>query len=225
MHGAIMNFKSYILSASLSLLTALSAMGAQAENVTIVKQTAIYEGSSEHNRMGKEFLLSAQVAGFTVAPIPSVGINAGMYLNRNDIIQIEASFGTLPYFFFNLKSRTLGANYKHFFGNSFYTKIGVDHRTISISNINLFGYSDSNNSANEAQSLVGNFAIGNQWQWENFTVGCDWIGANPHLATLKANYDTTGISDANKKELDESWDRLAKVTSAQFLRFYLGASF
>lgn len=220
-----MNFKSYVLGASLTLLTAISAMGAPAQNVTLVKKMSVLEDSSEHNRMGKNYLLTAQIAGSAVAPVPAAGINFGMYVSRNGIAQIEYSKGTLPYFFFNLNASTLGANYKHFFGNSFYTKIGVDHRSISISDINLFGYTANQYGSNEAQSLVGNFAIGNQWQWENFIMGCDWIGINPHLTTLKATYDTTGMSAKDKKDLDESWDKIAKVTSTQFLRFYLGASF
>lgn len=220
-----MKLKYFVLAAFLSVALAKPALAAPSENVTFVKRTDILEDSSEHRRMHKSYALTAQLVGYTVAPIPAAGINFGMHLDRNSLVQVEASSGTLPYFFFNLNASTVGANYKRFFGNSFYGKIGVDYRSISISDINLF-YTHEQGTIGEADSLVANLAIGNQWQWENFTLGCDWIGVNPPLAVLKTSYRTdTDLKASDRDELDRSWNQLAKVTSWQFLRFYLGASF
>lgn len=219
-----MKFKHYVLATCLTLMAAVSAKAAPAENVTLVKRTSILEDSSEHRRMKKDYLLTGQLTGFAVAPIPAAGVNLGMYLNRNSIVQLEFSKGTLPYFFFNLNATTIGANYKHFFGNSFYTKLGVDYRSISISDIDLL-YTKQSGTIGEAETIVGNAAIGNQWQWENFTMGCDWIGVNPPLTVLNTKYDSANLNDSDKNDLDRSWNNVAKVTSWQFLRFYLGASF
>lgn len=219
-----MKFKYYVLVTCLTFMAAVSAKAAPTENVTLVSRTSILEDSSEHRRMGKDYLLTWQLVGFAVAPIPSAGINLGMYLNRNSIVQLEFSKGTLPYFFFNLNATTIGANYKHFFGNSFYTKLGFDYRSISVSDIDLL-YTKQSGPIGETETIVGNAAIGNQWQWQNFTMGCDWIGINPPLAVLSTKHETTSLNDPDNDQLDRSWNNLAKVTSWQFLRFYLGASF
>lgn len=220
-----MKLKYFALATSLSLFMSLAAHAAKTENVTLVQRNSVLEDSSEHMRMNKDYLLTAQLTGFTVAPIPAAGVSAGMYLNRNSLVQLDFTQGTLPYFFFNLKATTVGVNYKHFYGNSFYTKLGVDYRSISISDINLLYYEQTGD-VGTAETLVGNAAIGNQWQWQNFTIGCDWIGVNPPLVVLSTKYQASSdLSQSDRDDMDRSWNNVAKVTSWQFLRFYLGASF
>lgn len=215
---------SHSLLAALILLLSFSAKAELTENVTIVKRSNVLENSSEHLRMTNTYLLTAQLIGFAVAPIPASGLNAGLYIDRNSIVQLEYSKGTLPYVFFDLHATTFGANYKHFYGNSFYTKVGIDYRNISVSTNDFFLTKEQEN-VGTAETVVGNLAIGNQWQWNNFTMGCDWIGINPQIAVLRAHYDTTGMNEEDRNDIDYSWNKLAKVTSWQLLRFYLGASF
>jgi hypothetical protein len=221
-----MKLKYFVMAAFITVMTTAHAQAAQTKNVTLVKRTSILEDSSEHRRLKKDYSLTAQVTGFAVSPVPAAGVNFGFFLNRNSVLQAEFSKGTLPIYFFNMNATTLGANYKHFFGNSFYGKIGMDYRSISASDINT-GYTKKSGTIGEAESLVANVAIGNQWQWENFTLGCDWIGINPPLAVLNTTYNTdnTDLSDSDRDQLNRSWEGVAKVTSYQFLRFYLGASF
>lgn len=78
-----------------------------------------------------------------------------------------------------------------------------------------------------AKSAVLDLAIGNKWQWSNFTLGCDWIGVMVPIAQISKKDDLTddgslSRSDQNHKD---TANELAKVTNLQFLRFYLGVAF
>ena len=220
-----MKLKYFVMTAFLTAMATVNAQAARSENVTLVKRTSILEDSSEHRRMNKDYTLTAQLTGFAVSPVPAAGVNFGLFLDRNSMLQAEFSKGTLPIYFFNMNATTLGANYKRFFGNSFYGKIGMDYRSISASDIHT-GYTTQSGTIGEAESVVANLAIGNQWQWENFTMVCDWIGVNPPIAVLKTTYNPgTNLNDSDRADLEKSWNNIAKVTRYQFLRFYLGASF
>lgn len=201
------------------------------ENVIITKRDdkkVVYEDSSEHNRINKKFTVQAEI-GFSVSPAPSAGFGAGVFLNRNNVVQIDATEGSFPLLWFSaMKTKTISASWKHFSGNSFYTKAGMAYRKIALhdrldsttSNSVVFG-----REYGVSEVLAADLAIGNQWQWENFTLGCDWFGLMLPLTTMRSNYDSTGLSEIDKRELDDSWKRISKVTSAQLVRFYLGASF
>jgi len=229
-----MNFKSLVFNTGMSLLMALPAFAARQENVTIVPRAkSVLEDSSEHQRIDKDYLLALQVGGAAVSPVYGTALTFGTYLNRNSILQFEISKGTTTIqgdsttkstTAFDLGASTAGVNYKHFFGNSFYTKLGADYRQITLSNFDSF-FVNIDGVVGEVNSLTASLAIGNQWQWENFTMGCDWFGINPVLMTLGSKYENTATNAEDKKSLDKAWDNLAKVTSAQVLRLYLGTSF
>ena len=53
--------------------------------------------------------------------------------------------------------------------------------------------------------------IGNQWQWDSFTMGCDWVGVSKSLAMLEQNGD---------KDAD-----YPNATNVTLVNFYLGATF
>jgi hypothetical protein len=45
------------------------------------------------------------------------------------------------------------------------------------------------------------------------------------VATIESKYDGSLFSGDDRRHADDSWNEIAKLTSAQLLRFYLGASF
>ncbi|WP_413290177.1 hypothetical protein [Bdellovibrio sp. HCB337] len=222
-----MNFKYLAMNASLSLLMALPAFGAQKEMVTVVPRThSVIEGSSEHKRINQDYMVTTQLLGFAVAPFFGLGLNLGMYLDRNDILQLEMASGVLPLIIANVRASVVGVNWKHFYGNSFYTKLGVDHRSITVENLDYENGQFTNSTVvGTANALTGNIAIGNQWQWDSFTMGCDWIGFNPSVLTLESKYRTTNMDPDEARDLNREWKSVAKTNSYQFMRFYLGASF
>lgn len=79
--------------------------------------------------------------------------------------------------------------YKKFSGNSFYTRFTLFYR-----DMNIDKDEDSDDDTDYVfRDIGGGFSIGNQWQWENFTIGCDWIGVNTRLVTLY--YEDTKSSE------------------------------
>ncbi len=222
---------------SLTLMLSCLTQSALAQNdkgqpQTVERYSVGASDTSDANRVGKRFYLSAQPIGFAVAPVPAIGLNAGYYLNPDLILQVEYSSGKLPRLFYDLEARTLAFNAKYFFGGSFYMKGGAAYRQLAIKNVTCLFCSQPNRvlleDAGAADSIAAELAIGNQWQWDNFTLGCDWIGLMVPVATIgvRNSFSTKStISKSDREELDKSWESLAKVQSFELLRLYLGASF
>lgn len=68
-------------------------------------------------------------------------------------------------------------------------------------------------------------ALGNQWTWGYFTLGCDWVGG---LVNLHSTFDRKKPQDVEQDEF-ERYDRNVKSSftghTVHVLRLYLGASF
>jgi hypothetical protein len=222
----------HVLFFTISLLLGFSTFAStgEPENVLVIKAEpkAIYEGSSEHHRMDKQYVLTGET-GFSVGAIPSGGANAGYYLDRNSVVQASYAGGSLKLIDFSLRTKTGSVLYKRFLGNSFYFRAGPGYREIELQYDNwlnsTFLKSNGYKDVGVSRSLVADVAIGNQWQWENFTLGCDWIGAMVPVADLGSRINTDGLSDADKRDVNDQWDKLQKITSLQAIRFYIGASF
>ena len=220
--------KSAVLTLAIALgaTSVASAARKMPENVTVVKRNSVVEDSSAYNRMDKDVTISYQLTG--IAVVPSNGLNVGYFLNRNTILQLEYAEGKMGFTDFDIKARTIGANAKYFFGNSFYGKGGVAYRSVGVYNLECVSCkAGSRIDLGSADSVGAEVAIGNQWQWEYFTLGCDWLGAMVPFSTTKVanNAKAAGVSDDTNKEIDDIWNRIGKTTSIQLLRFYLGASF
>lgn len=68
----------------------------------------------------------------------------------------------------------VAAQYKFFLGNSFYLAPEIFY-------LNYF-----RKYANRRLTSIGaGLKIGNQWQWEHFTLGVDWIGVGENVAYFK----------------------------------------
>ena len=109
--------------------------------------------------------------------------------------------------------------FKHFEGNSFYVAGGLDYTELK----GKFGYAkDSLFSAEDIElGTIRKFSldirIGNQWQWENFTLGTDWVGYHLTLheeSKLADQYPTNADSAKKFKNSIKS--------DFTILRFYLG---
>ncbi|WP_413290176.1 hypothetical protein [Bdellovibrio sp. HCB337] len=228
-----MTSKSFFVYVTLSMLVALPAFSApyQEEQIVIIpKPKGILEDSSEHHRIDKEHIVMAQIFGAASAPAMGVGITIGSYQDRNNILQFEISSGNASVGSdiigprYDMHVDTLGMNLKHFFGNSFYTKTGVDIRSMKLKGT----YNDFDNNGvttGSSRSVTGTLAIGNQWQWENFAMGVDWIGINPVINTMETNFRSTNTNLTEKTSIEKEWKNLARGYGGQLMRFHLGMSF
>lgn len=226
---------------TLLLITALLSFSfaqAQQPNTEVDTQFRGETGSSGYNRAGKQYQLTAILTGVGPSYSSTTGLSLGYFLDRDKMLLIEGTgksttrrettwFSTSRSTY-DINSESLGIHFKHFVGNSFYYRAGVDYRKL--------GYDYQNNFSNTTEqisfsgdSVALNFQIGNQWQWDNFTLGCDWVGLSmPISSNVKdKSLNTAAQADAvyyNNKIEDDS-TLYIKNTNLNLLRFYLGASF
>jgi hypothetical protein len=190
-----------------------------ATEVEVNKHQRIVTDESSANREGKKYTVNATITGFSFGS-PSSAIEAGYHISDRSIVNFE--YQDLQgydddgsYFDEDGKGSALLVSLKHFTSNSFYVKPALYHRTQEI--IDSYTYSFANGWESDDRTKftdIGvSFTIGNQWQWENFTLGCDWIGITKSLSTLEEKSDNGYKVSRND------------LTSANLLNFYIGASF
>lgn len=229
-----------ILSLVLVSAFAVSSLAATDEDVVVVKRSAreIYADSSEANRIDKKFDVHYTILGFSPNFAPAQGLGVGYFFDRNKQLLVEVQKGKglstrYRYESYNGISKEwstdaqitrIGAHFKHFAGNSFYYRVGADYSTVDYK-YDLGGsfFNDTSSSRFKGTAIIGSFIIGNQWQWENFTLGCDWIGlATPLTSTLSGEAPSNAI---DKSDFENDQKVYVTDSSGVLLRFYLGASF
>jgi hypothetical protein len=223
-------FKARLL---LAAMIPFAYLTAQAQETVLVqkRQAVVTEDSSEHNRMGKKFVVEGQILGIGIGGATTQGVVVGYHLDRNTVGQLEVSSGVRKNsdsLFDNIETKvtTIGVHAKKFLANSFYVKGGVDYSTVKYDNDYIWTTSANKDAYGfEASMISAALVIGNQWQWENFTLGCDWIGLTmPISQTISSEYADES-SDLAAKYNKEDQQTLLKDTTAQALRFYVGYTF
>jgi len=216
-----------------SLLVFLSSAlaWASSSNVQVMKapQDIVYEGTSEHNRMDKQYSLNLVALGFGPSVATSSGVNAGLFLDRNNLLELEYVSGrplTIDwgnsYDHLDSKTSSFGVHLKHFAGNSFYVRGGLDYRMADYDYTYNYSSTDKGESKFNGDSIAATVIIGNQWQWQNFTLGCDWIGvALPITSQVKSE----SVVGDKPYYFEKDKDTLLKKTATVLLRLYAGASF
>jgi hypothetical protein len=111
----------------------------------------------------------------------------------------------------------LKVSYKRFVGNNLYLSSGLFYRNFEVDvpneGRNVFEIGETN----FAYKDVGlGLAVGHQWQWDRFTIGCDWLGLNASLIKLDEEISSANPNFAKPDE---------RKFSANLLHFYVGASF
>ncbi len=161
--------------------------------------------------------MNVAIFGGSYRSAPTKAIEIGYFINKDEVVSLQ--FTDLPdNDSFNSRDSeggsALSVDYKIFTGNSFYIKPGIYYRNQK----DITGYTYNNSIEDwvtrdfaEIEDIGVNFRIGNQWQWSNFTVGCDWIGANSSIITLSKSGINEDIEDLE--------------VSATLLNLYLGISF
>lgn len=211
-------------------LLSLNAIASTEEVIIESRKTIVEKDSSEHMRMNKKLTVQWQLFGSGANGTSQSAIIAGYHLDRNSIIQLEAGGGGTSFrnTFFNSSeysydSYSVGAHFKKFLGNSFYVKSGIDYRTVKYRFD--YGYS-SVKTGFEGNSTAASIVIGNQWQWNNFTLGCDWIGLSlPFAHNITSETLSDNADSYHRTSLDEDEEHYLKNGYAQALRFYVGYSF
>jgi hypothetical protein len=193
------------------------------------------QGSSWSNRrrlnvslLGESGLVDILQAGY--------GARAAFILNPR--YTLELGYLQSDFHFFSLEYHThlASSRLKMFLGNTFYVLAGLGYASINAANSYYVSSSSAGSSrvtdvSYETNLLIGEVALGNQWQWSNFTLGCDWVGFLTPLAKLSENtrkHETQGnggfVSSDEKDDADH-FGSISSHTMIETVRLYLGWSF
>lgn len=194
------------------------------------------KANSTSNRMNKNYTVTGEILGVGPSGVYGQGIQFGFFLDESSLITIEINGGKNSIdegFLFtwgdslHQEGYSVGAHYKRFVGNSFYLKGGGDYRTIKRKYTDEFWFSsDESTREFSGESVAVALALGNQWQMENFTIGCDWFGLELPVASRVYNVRySANATEYDRKDNREDMNRLVKGVGYTALRFYMGASF
>lgn len=185
--------------------------------------------ASEQNRSDKRFTATFQFFGTGPNRTLDKAVAVGYFLQPNLVLILEGSRGKeyeLDLFDdTEAAGKSIGIHIKHFVGNSFYYRGGFDYREIEYSYADDFFTTESRTF--DAKSWGATFNIGNQWQWDNFTLGCDWVGVTVPFSKSYSNETlaTSGSLASAQDEMDHDKDQFVEKANLNLLRFYIGASF
>lgn len=202
----------------------------------------IVEKSSEANRIGKKIDVHADLASMGTSHLFVSGIGIGLFLDRSkqvlvDFRQGRDSFprshsepinGQWQIFEPVTHKRQASVHFKHFLGNSFYYRAGIDYNQVTYDyDYSRITYGSGHSSSFAGESLAADVTIGNQWQWQNFNLGCDWFGYAVPFYSRFYNERAPRNSDASyeTRAFEEDKRYYVSGSSLFLLRLYMGASF
>lgn len=199
--------KKYIIAILLCSKLAFSADQQTQPTADNQNQTSL-ENRKELQYQATVSILGAEYSGYH----HSLAIAVGYFIDDKNLINLRYTFENSPGLASNtstndypetLRAITIGD--RHFFGNSFnilgslYWK---DHSKFDRSNGHTYFFKDYG---------LG-IRVGNEWQWKNFTMGCDWFGLNRTLIKVYNTFPSTSFG-------------LDQERTIAFLNLYLGYSF
>jgi len=186
----------------------------------------------EHLHWGYE-LQPASILEFADWGVYNAGFGFYWFLSRDNLLGFSLSGGRSDaYHFYNdeahhwhsIETGNFFVYYKHFFSNSFYITGNLSVRTGEINE--RYNTSGSDHPYGFRQLTMKTYgvgaSIGNEWQWQKFMIGCDWVGVDfPISSKILNDTQDPGFS------ADQDSDEKAIRQNPQILltRFHLGWSF
>lgn len=188
------------------------------------------EGTSRYNRLNKEYTALAQLAGRGPFYGNAHGLALGKFLDTNTVLSLEwvASSGGEVINFASAKQWAVGVHLKRFMGNSFYVKGGLDYFQVDFKYERNPGPTDAYSSRGrfDAEVLSAGLVIGNQWQWEMFTLGVDWVGLSlPVWSQVRNAQESKGSLAAYAVNFEDEKRVYATGGALHLGRVYMGVTF
>lgn len=222
--------------AVLALDESSAAIGREEQLDLHVSGEKISRRTSSDDRERSRGLLLAEV-GMANSPVVTGAATVGVFLSRNQLVEASYASGVKVDDSSRYSVDLALVRLKSFIGNSFYLNFGAGarrteaeavsgyDRTLGLTELDL-------QDQTSATHLVGEFSLGNRWQFGNFTMGCDWIGiAMPFYEIsrreeLDKGYAKRGAYDDDEVD-EERKDRKEFVEGSglELLRFSLGVAF
>lgn len=182
---------------------------------------------SRHNRKNKRFDIVASPLSFKTYASYPYGLTLGYYLSHDQEIELDYNTGKMYWWGYKaqLKERSVVLRYKHYWGNSFYSHVGYGTRSINVEGSETEGISEKYSFKLNYQTKVIDVGIGNKWQWDNYTMGADWIGFLFPIGSNVSRSFTDQADEGDKEKVKSSFKELSDSHSVYYLRFYMGISF
>ncbi|MEI6398895.1 MAG: hypothetical protein WCO71_09005 [Pseudomonadota bacterium] len=191
-------------------------------------ETPTGHGRSRDNREGKTFIVAAGVQLIEFLHF-GTGLKAGIYLDEDSLLELNYATGTFGFLGSDSKYTFVTADFHHFVGNSFYLFAGAGIRDYEEKN-DSFGFIKSSSLPDRKttfsrRSSVAELGLGNRWQFDTFTLGCDWISYSAPLATMSSKSKYEGeFTDSEKSREQSDFNSHASRGTFTAVRFYLGVS-
>lgn len=202
-------------------------------------------GESARNRIGKHFGLHLNAFGSEGGNGNSIGLIFSSFLTSNSLLELNiAGSQNTSFRDKNLESRLTHQlatlRLTQFYGNSFFVTYGVGVRrfqgAINFTESKQVIFGDASQQQKnkydfykvKQQDMGVEIALGNRWQWQNFSMGFDWLGL--YLPVYKFVADRQRDANpptASAKTADEAVDDLdfKRRWGLEGLRFHLGSTF
>jgi hypothetical protein len=176
--------------------------------------------SSQTHRMegNYKYQLNAGFAGVEYVGIGATTVGLGYFLSPKSMLSLKYANqnGTNGDEATKMRSLTLG--YRYFTGNSFNIMPTVYYRRSNSVHYKTAFFTGAVERSTLIYEDVGvGFRIGNEWQWDHFTLGTDWFGINAKVIQLnKEKHNGSGDFDLFSIEED---------VTITMLSFYIGYTF
>ena len=207
--------------------------------------TKSISGESELNRVGKQFGLHFNAFGSDGGDGNSMGFIVSNFLTSHSLLELNvASSQDKSFRDKDLESRLIHQlatlRLTQFYGNSFFVSYGLGVRRFQGSlnftekKLVIVGDAGEWRTNNyefykvKQQDMGVEIALGNRWQWQNFSMGIDWIGLYVPVYKFVADRQReANPSTADTKNTNEAVENLdfKQRWGTQLLRFHLGSTF
>lgn len=174
------------------------------------------DGTSQGNRKNLKYQIVAGILGTEYIKYP-ITISAGYYIQPYGVLTLRYSQLNHSDKWGAYKMNAVTIGYRRFYGNSFniMPTIYYKRNTADFYTEGSHPYVVGSNNLIYEDIGMG-FRLGNEWQWQNFTMGCDWFGLN--YKTIKINFKEKSIAAIDTHAP-------MKALTMTLLSFYLGYSF
>jgi hypothetical protein len=188
----------------------------------VVSQAAT---DSSSNRSNKAAYVAYDAFGLTLMPV--AGPRIGYFVSKDFVAEAGFATGDAKLGEFEANKKIIEVKAKKFFGNSFYVDGGIGYETWEVSYpvaVDSGSY-DTRQLSGNVQNTGVELHIGNQWQWDGFTLGCDWVGYFLSLNTSTSFNDDSGVSPEKKEAEEKDVKQTFAGNSPHITRFYVGWAF
>jgi hypothetical protein len=193
----------------------------------LVESLTQFSGKSASNRAGKKYIFQYETIGLEEQRIGSFGPSFGYFITPHSILSLQflgsRHSKSLASMNESWNANGIGISYKIFQGNSSYLSLGL------VQTSGTYKYSSTflipTNEQLDFSALWGRVAFGSQWQWEHFSVGCDWVGFSYPIRGQVTNVVTDSELEGESSFLSGERGKYAASFQATYLHLYVGAAF